>query len=207
MTSYFTESAKNFQLKMASLCDSRFSDCSESSFKEAVAYALERLGTPGFDLKEEQKLAIRAVYERKDVFVWLPTGFGKSVCFQTLPFLFDYKLGMVGTLRKSVVLVIVPLVALMIDQVQALRCEEVGVDAIIISSGGRGAKVPQDLLATEASLSTASLVFCSPEALAQDKWKDILEKPGFSERVQAIAVDEAHCVSKWYVVPCVALAS
>ena len=139
---------------------------------------------PGIDLKEEQE---RAVYDEKDVFVWLPTGFGKSVCFQTLPFLFDCKLGLVGSSRNSVVLVVVPLVALMIDQVQALRKKEV--NAVIIS-GGKGAKVPQELLATEDSLGTASLVFCSPEAL---------EKASFSDRVQAVAVDEAHCVSKWYV--------
>ena len=66
---------------------------------------------PGIDLKEEQE---RAVYDEKDVFVWLPTGFGKSVCFQTLPFLFDCKLGLVGSSRNSVVLVVVPLIALMI---------------------------------------------------------------------------------------------
>ena len=86
------------------------------------------------------------------------------------------------------------LVALMIDQVQALRKKEV--NAVIIS-GGKGAKVPQELLATEDSLGTASLVFCSPEALTQDKWRDALEKASFSDRVQAVAVDEAHCVSKW----------
>ena len=84
------------------------------SFIEAVSYSLASLGMPGLDLKEEQELAIRAVYDKKDVFVWLPTGFGKSVCFQTLPFLFDCKLGLVGSSRNSVVLVVVPLVALMI---------------------------------------------------------------------------------------------
>ena len=56
-------------------------------FSGALSHALEMLGSSDIDLKEEQKQAIRAVYEGKDVFVWLPTGFGKSICSQTLPFL------------------------------------------------------------------------------------------------------------------------
>lgn len=117
-------------------------------------------------------------------FVWLPTGFGKSVCFQTLPFVFDYKLGLVSANKKSMVLVIAPLIALMVDQVQSLRAKDV--EAMIVSSGGREGRVAADLLATEDSLARASLVFCSPEALIQDKWRDILEKPGLSERVCAM---------------------
>ena len=62
----------------------------------------------------------------------------------------------------------------------------------------RKGRVAECLLATKDTLDSASL-FCSPEALIEDKWRDALEKPGFSERVCAVAVDEAHCVSKWYV--------
>ena len=43
--------------------------------------------------KAKQVEAIRVVYERRDVFVWLPTGYGKSICFQVLPYVFDFKLG------------------------------------------------------------------------------------------------------------------
>ena len=67
-----------------------------SPFLEAITYALSELGTPELSLKEEQKLAIHAVYSGSDVFVWLPTGFGKSVCFQTLPFVFDHKLQLIS---------------------------------------------------------------------------------------------------------------
>ena len=48
-------------------------------------------------LKNEQLSAIRAVYERKDVFVWLPTGFGKSLCYQALPFVVEYKMSLAGS--------------------------------------------------------------------------------------------------------------
>ena len=54
-------------------------------------------------------MAIQAVYEGNDVFVLLPTGFGKSLCFQMLPFVTDYKLCLVGTEKSSAVLVISPL--------------------------------------------------------------------------------------------------
>ena len=51
-------------------------------------------------LKSEQVEAIRYMYEGSDVFVFLPTGFGKSICFEVLPFLFDYKHGKVGSTRQ-----------------------------------------------------------------------------------------------------------
>ena len=180
--------------------------CSSPDFAEALSYALSALGLTTATteapltveaLKDEQRRAIKAVYDGMDVFVWLPTGFGKSVCFQALPFVFDYKLGLVSAEKKSVVIVVAPLVALMVDQVQCLRAN--GVRAVIVSSGGREGRVAQDLLASEDTLGSASLVFCSPEALAVDKWRDSLENPSFSDRVCAIVVDEAHCVSKWYV--------
>ena len=61
-----------------------------SSFSDAISYGLVQLRAPEIALKEEQKKAILAVYEGKDVFVSLPTGFGKSICFQILPFVFDH---------------------------------------------------------------------------------------------------------------------
>ena len=59
----------------------------------------------------------KAVYDEKDVFVCLPTGFGKSLCYQVLPFVIDQKRGSSG----SAVIVVSPLVALMEDQVSGLR--------------------------------------------------------------------------------------
>ena len=171
---------------MASCCSRE-----TSRFQEVLTYAQEMLGCPELALKEEQKLAIHAIYSGSDVF---PTGFGKSMCFHTLPFVFDYKLELVSASKRSVVVVVAPLVALMVDQVQSLRAK--GVEAAIVSSGGREGRVAGDLLASEDTLDSASLLFCSPEALLQDRWLDALEKRGFSNRVRAVVVDEAHCVSK-----------
>ena len=47
-----------------------------------------------FVLTPKQAEAIKFIYDGEDVFLWLPTGYRKSVCYQVLPFLFDYKLGM-----------------------------------------------------------------------------------------------------------------
>lgn len=163
-----------------------------SSFSEALSFALDQLQSSHLRLKEEQYQSIQAVYRGKCVFVWLPTGFGKSICYQTLPFVMDHKLGRVGASTRSAVLVISPLTALMMDQVQSLRSRDV--KSSIITSGSDIAK---DLVATESNFSTDSLLFCAPEALVQPKWRSALKSTHVAERVVAVVVDEAHCVSKW----------
>ena len=64
-------------------------------------------------VKEEQRSSMRAVYEGSDVFVWLPTGYGKSLCYLALPFLMDYKKGLVDSGKSCGVLLVSPLIALM----------------------------------------------------------------------------------------------
>ena len=106
---------------------------SEKAFADSILYGLSRIGKPGLTLKPQQLEAVRNIYEGKDVFLWLPTGFGKSVCYEVLPFVLDHKRGKVGSGKESysVVLVISPLVSLMVDQVTSLR--ERGVMAAIVS--------------------------------------------------------------------------
>lgn len=65
--------------------------------------------------------------------------------------------------------------------------------SIITSSTG----ISQENRTTYHSFSTDSIFFCAPEALVTTKWRDAIDKPEFSERVVAVVVDEAHCVSKW----------
>lgn len=125
------------------------------------------------------------------MFVWLPTGFGKCICYQVIPFVMDYKRGLVDTPKNSAVLVVSPLIALMVDQVERLRAR--GVSSSIIASGN---DLTRSLTATESSLSTDSLLFCSPEALVLPKWRDVLAG-SVSERIVAVVVDEAHCDGKF----------
>ena len=173
------------------MADGSFAD---STFASALAFSLEKLGLSSVSLKEEQRAAIKAVYEGTDVFVCLPTGYGKSLCYQTLPFVMDYKHRVEGIqqARASAVLVVSPLITLMEDQVRGLRKQ--GVQASIITSSSSVAK---ENFATDDTLATESLFFCAPEALVMSRWRDAFERPEFSDRIVAVIIDEAHCISKW----------
>jgi len=104
------------------------------------------------------------------------------------PFVFDHKLGRHG----SVVIVLSPLVSLMMDQVQSLRRRSVY--AAIMSSKSS----VEEFLVTDEDWSKC-LLFCAPEALGVSKWREAITQREFSLRVVTVVVDEAHCVSKWYV--------
>ena len=146
-------------------------------------------------LKSEQIEAIQHLYNGKDVFLWLPTGFGKSICYEILPFIMDYKLGRCesGQRSYSMVLVISPLVSLMVDQVTSLQ--QRGVTAAILSTQS---SVADELTVRVSNINQYSILFCAPEAIVGvEKWRKILSNTSTSERIVAVAVDEAHCVSKW----------
>ena len=84
----------------------------------------------------------------------------------------------------------------MVDQVRSLSTN--GVEAVVISSSSREKSVVgEEFRATEKSVVSASFIFSSPEALIHSKWREVLENPLVSNRVCAIVIDEAHCVSKW----------
>ena len=108
-------------------------------------------------------MCIKYIYERKDVFLWLPTGFGKSLCYRVLPFVFDDKLGR----NNSIAIVVSPPISLMIDQVRSLRSRLVRV--AIMSS--RWSKVDQEFLATDDDIRGCNLLFCASEAIDTTKWR------------------------------------
>ena len=162
-------------------------------FPVALSVAMSKL-TLSFTLKPEQRDCVKSMFAGRDVFLWLPTGFGKSVCYEVLPFMYDYKLG--RDTGSSLVLVISPLVSLMVDQVASLRKR--GVKAAIVSSiSASGSTISKEFLAQTVDLSSASLLFCAPEALIVSRWREEIEMPSVSGRIVAVVVDEAHCVSKW----------
>ena len=66
---------------------------SSFDFDRALAYALSFVKQEGLCLKDQQVEAVKRLSEGKDAFVWFPTGYGKSICYQLLPFVFDVKLG------------------------------------------------------------------------------------------------------------------
>ncbi len=84
-------------------------------FQVSVAFAARQLG---YDrLKELQVEVIRPLVASRDVFAILPTGYGKTLCFASLPFLFDHLYGLQDP-HMSIVIVVSPLTAIMEDQVK-----------------------------------------------------------------------------------------
>ena len=133
----------------------------------------------GFDaFRPGQAGIVAAVAAGENVLAIMPTGGGKSLCFQ-LPAL----------MRGGVTVVISPLIALMRDQVRALR--EAGVEAGALTSGNTGEESEAVHAALEAG--RLKLLYMAPERLASGGAVTMLRRIG----VGLIAVDEAHCVSQW----------
>ena len=86
---------------------------SSFDFDRALAYALSCVKQEGLSLKDQQGEAVKLLSEGKDVFVCFLTCYGKSICYQLLPFVFDVKLGRTNAplVDRSIVLVISPLVS------------------------------------------------------------------------------------------------
>ena len=164
---------------------------SQSDFEASLSYALKCIGKEGLKLKAKQREVIREVYDGNDV--WLPTGFGKSLCFESLPSMFGMKIGQVAGGSRSVVVAIAPWVSLMVDQVSNLMSQ--AVSAAIMSSQ---CEIDKKLLVSEQRMGMYSLLFAAPKAvIGERKWKENLSETPLHNRIVAIAVDEAHCVSKW----------
>jgi ATP-dependent DNA helicase RecQ len=130
------------------------------------------------DFRPGQAEIVDAVCAGKNVLAIMPTGGGKSLCFQ-LPAL----------MREGVTVVISPLIALMRDQVRALR--EAGVEAGALTSGNTEEETEAVWAAIEAG--SLKLLYIAPERLAAGSAMGMLRRIG----VSLIAVDEAHCVSQW----------
>ena len=136
----------------------------------------------GFDtFKGNQKAIIESVLSGKDTFVLMPTGGGKSLCYQ-LPAL----------LSKGTAIIISPLIALMKNQVDAMRnfSEEDGVAHFLNSSLNKQEieKVKQDIVSGK-----TKLLYVAPESLTKMENIDFLQNVPIS----FYAVDEAHCISEW----------
>ncbi len=136
----------------------------------------------GFDsFKGDQKAIIETLLSGKDVFVLMPTGGGKSLCYQ-LPSL----------LMEGTAIVISPLIALMKNQVDAMRnfSEADGVAHFINSSLNRTAieQVKQDILS-----GLTKLLYVAPESLTKEENVEFLRQV----KISFYAVDEAHCISEW----------
>jgi len=126
----------------------------------------------------EQARIVSHVADGGDALVLMPTGGGKSLCYQ-LPAL----------LREGTAIVVSPLIALMQDQVEALR--QLGVRAAFLNSSLDAAQA----VATERQLQDGGLdlLYVAPERLLTPRFLSLLDRA----RIALFAIDEAHCVSQW----------
>jgi len=135
--------------------------------------------TFGYDhFRHSQQEIIQQILDGKDALVLMPTGGGKSLCFQ-IPAL----------VRSGTAIVVSPLIALMQDQVDALR--QLGVKAAFLNSSlsfHESQKIEQQLISNE-----LDLLYVAPERLLTDQMLALLDRT----QVALFAIDEAHCVSQW----------
>lgn len=148
--------------------------------KTALAQTLKRYF--GFDtFKGNQEAIITSLMDGHDTFVLMPTGGGKSLCYQ-LPSL----------MMEGTAIVISPLIALMKNQVDAMRNfgEDDGVAHFLNSSLNKSAidKVKSDVVSGK-----TKLLYVAPESLTKEEYIDFLRNVPIS----FYAVDEAHCISEW----------
>ena len=140
----------------------------------------------GYKLKLQQEESILQFARGNDVFVSLPTGFGKSLCYTLLPRVFDY---LRGVEKKSMILVISPLIALMEEQVGSIQ--SLGISAVYVSDTKSRDK-------QQIRNGMYQVIFMSPEALfCSTEWKQILSTDLYRLNLVAMIVDEAHCVKTW----------
>ncbi|XP_062593630.1 bifunctional 3'-5' exonuclease/ATP-dependent helicase WRN-like [Saccostrea cucullata] len=185
-------------------------------FLDCMKYAKDCLGIE-FELKDKQIETLRSVYEGNDTLAVLPTGFGKSIIFQLLPFMFQRKF---GRRQPMITIIVTPLNSIMQDQVQSLTKR--GIPACFLNIEGTGVKTfvdgkryqksfqdeDSDTDIEEVVISSAPLqdvkkgnfclIYAHPETLVDKKdFGKVLRSTVFQERVCAIVVDEVHMISEW----------
>ena len=130
------------------------------------------------EFRPDQERIIRAILEKKDVFAVMPTGGGKSLCYQ-LP----------AVLLPGTCMVISPLISLMKDQVDSARSN--GIHAAYLNSSLSAKE--QSLVLNDLLSSSLDLLYAAPERFTLNHFQEMLGQVNIS----MVVIDEAHCISEW----------
>ncbi len=152
-----------------------------SAARPSPEQLLGRFGLEAF--RPGQREAVEAALSGRDSLVVMPTGGGKSLCYQLPALAAD------GDPSQPLVVVVSPLIALMSDQLR--RLEQAGVSATMLASGmreGHNSRALEDI-----SSGVSKLVLAAPERFASAAFREALA----CRRVSLFVVDEAHCVAEW----------
>lgn len=151
-----------------------------------------------FDLKEKQIESLKAAYEGKDLLAVLPTGYGKSIIFQAVPFLLGER-----DKAKKLIIVITPINSIMVDQCMQLSSK--GVQACALNYTSTAASVfegEQECGIIECQVplqhieqNQYRIVYAHPETLLCSQGRKLITK--IKANICAIAIDEAHITIEW----------
>lgn len=148
-----------------------------------IEFTLRRVfGKAGF--RPMQREVINAALDGEDVFLQAATSFGKSLCYQ-LPAVVDY----------GITIVISPLLALMNNQIAALRVANIRVESINSTTPASARKLIMEDL--QCGHPRTRLLYVTPEYCAFDHFRRVLRIIHRQRELARIAVDEAHCISEW----------
>lgn len=128
-----------------------------------------------------QEEVVKSILDEKNTFVIMPTGGGKSLCYQ-LPAL----------MKEGTAIVVSPLIALMKNQVDALRAlsSDEGIAHVLNSSLN---KTEVRAVKDDIAAGVTKLLYVAPESLTKDEYVEFLQE----QKISFVAIDEAHCISEW----------
>ena len=165
---------------MHSTCYNKFVRITANTFINAAPETVLKQAFGYEEFRHTQKEIITNVLEHKDTLAVMPTGGGKSLCYQIPALIFE-----------GITIVISPLISLMQDQVDSL--EKKGISSVFINSTLEW----EEFLETSYRIRNGDvkIVYISPEGLSSNKIKELLSNSFV--KVSCVCIDEAHCVSEW----------
>ncbi|THY42825.1 ATP-dependent DNA helicase [Aureobasidium pullulans] len=173
--------------------DDLFDELDADALVSAIRTLLrEKFGYPAF--RGEQEKIIRAILRGENALAILPTGAGKSLCYQIPAIAFpemDKQSGNIRPHGAGITLVVSPLIALMKDQTDALKKKGIAADCL------DSTKTYEEIQAIHSEIHTGRLrlLYVSPEKLNNEAF--VASMKHVAGGIRLIAVDEAHCISEW----------